>query len=256
MTEPQEPAHLLAQARKLGRALEQHPGLKPVDLAAAYALQHEVSRALGWARRGYKVGCTSLRAQQALGTDRPFLAPLFAPRVFDAPAFVPTEAEQLRVVEPEIAFVMRAGLAPRATPYDLSEVLAAVGQVHPALEIVSPRMPNGLANPIEWLIADGGVNDAFVLGPGRPVLPASAYAAIRVEARVNGQRVGTGVGANALGGAEQVLVWVANQLNEQGVGLGAGDIVTTGLVTEIFRCAIGDRVEASFEGIGSVSASF
>lgn len=256
MADPREPALVLAEARKLGRALQQYPGAKPIDLPAAYALQHAVSRALGWARRGYKVGCTSLRAQRALGTDRPFLAPLFAPRVFDAPAWVPTQAEQLRVVEPEIAFVMRAALAPRAAPYGLGEVLEAVGQVHAALELVSPRMPNGLANPIEWLIADGGVNDACVLGSGVPVLPASAYAAIRVEARVNGQRVGTGVGANALGGAEQVLVWVANQLNEQGVGLEAGDIITTGLVTEIFACALGDRVEASFEGIGSVSASF
>jgi 2-keto-4-pentenoate hydratase len=256
MTDPLELARTLAEARRLGRILQQYPGLKPVDSAAAYTLQREVSRALGWRQHGYKVGCTSLRAQRALATDRPFLAPLFTPRVFDMAAFVPTEPEHLRVVEPEIAFVMGAALGPRAAPYAVSEVLAAVSHVHASLEIVSPRMPNGLANPIEWLIADGGVNDAFVLGPGVPVLAASAYAAIRVEARVNGQTVGTGVGANALGGAEQVLVWVANQLNEHSVGLAPGDVVTTGLLTEIFRCAIGDRVEASFEGIGSVSASF
>jgi 2-keto-4-pentenoate hydratase len=256
MTEPLDPAHALAEARRLGSALGQYPGPKPRDRAAAYALQSEVSRALAWPRRGYKVGCTSLRAQQALGTDRPFHAPLFAPRIFSAPAFVPTQPDQLRVVEPEIAFCMAAPLPPRASPYGVSEVLAAVSRVHAALEIVSPRVPNGLANPIEWLIADGGVSDAFVLGEGVPVLPASAYAAIRVEAHVAGQRVGSGVGAHALGGAEQVLVWLANQLNEQGVGLATGDIVTTGLLTEIFRCALGDRVEATFEGIGGVSASF
>src|SRR5688572_17367022 len=104
-------AHSLAEARRHGRSLAQYPGAKPLDLAAAYALQSEVSRVLGWPTRGYKGGCTSLRAQQLLGTDRPFHAPRLAPRVFDRCAHLPGD---VRVVEPEIAFVMRAELAPRA----------------------------------------------------------------------------------------------------------------------------------------------
>lgn len=100
-------------------------------------LQSEVSRVLGWPTRGYKVGCTSLRAQQLLGTDRPFHAPLFAPRVFDTSAHLPGD---VRVVEPEIAFVMRAELAPRAQPYGVDEVFAAVSTVHAAFEVVCPRL--------------------------------------------------------------------------------------------------------------------
>lgn len=88
------------------------------------------------------------------------------------------------------------------------------------------------------------------------MLPASAYAAIRVEARVNGQIAGTGLGANALGGAEQVLVWLANDLRDRGRALKAGEIVTTGLITEVFRCATGDEAVASFESLGRVNARF
>jgi 2-keto-4-pentenoate hydratase len=38
--------------------------------------------------------------------------------------------------------------------------------------------------------------------------------------------------------------------------LRSGDVVTTGVTTEVFEAMAGDQIEAVFEGIGSVSVRF
>lgn len=249
-------AQTLAQARRASVKLTQYPEPAPSSIAEGYEVQRLVTQALGWQPCGFKVGATSLKAQAILGIDRPFSALLFRERLFRSGDHVPTAAENLRVAEPEVAFVMRAALPGRDTPYTHAEVLAAVESVHPALEIASPRLPHGLAQSLPWLIADGGINDAFVLGPAVSPLPADAYAALQVQASRNGAAHTQGVGANALGDPASVLVWLVNHLPALGLGLRAGDIVTTGLVTGILEGQWGDEVRADFAALGCVSVRF
>ena len=53
-----------------------------------------------------------------------------------------------------------------------------------------------------------------------------------------------------------MLAWLADELPRFGRQLSAGDLVTTGVVTDVFEAAAGQSVEAVFEGLGSVSVSF
>jgi 2-keto-4-pentenoate hydratase len=87
-------------------------------------------------------------------------------------------------------------------------------------------------------------------------LPREYYAKLRVQARQNGKVVGEGTGAEALGGPEIVLTWLANDLIEKGLHLRAGDIVSTGVVVGVFTSNLGDRVEASYDHLGSISVQF
>ena len=126
------------------------------------------------------------------------------------------------MTEPEIAFTLKGDIPARGKPYDAAEVLMAVESVHPAVEIVNPRLPKGFADKIEWYIADGGLNDALILG-ARPRAAAARQLCEQVgaEAKLNGRVVGRGTGANALGGPEIVLTWLANDLIEKGLSLKA-----------------------------------
>ena len=232
--------------------MKAYPGPAPHDKAAAFAIQSEVRERLGWKHAGWKIGCTSERAQKALRTDGPFPGPVYAERLYTTGAHLETLPENSRVTEPEIAFTMSASLPRRDRAYSVDEVLACVASVHPAIEIVNPRCPKGFDDVVEWYIADGGLNHALVLGDAVKPLERGDYAKLTVNVAVNGSQKYSGLGANALGGPELALTWLANDLNAKGLCLRAGDVVTTGVITEVFDTNIGDEVIAVYDRLGTV----
>lgn len=225
-------------------------------LDRAFALQCAITTALDWQQIGWKIGCTSERARKALNAPGPFPGPLFAERRFETGAHVPTHPLNRRVVEPEVAFVMKRSLPQRGKAYGVDEVLAAVESVHPVIEIVSPRTPDGFSDPMPWFVVDGAVSDSIVVGPAHRALDAETLTTLGAEVSWNGRRMEGGVGANALGGGHLALAWLANDLNDKGTGLREGDLVSTGVITEFFFAGLGDRIEARFQHLGAVTMSF
>ena len=69
----------------------------------------------------------------------------------------------------------------------------------------------------------------------------------------NGQQVGTGAGAAALGNPVQAVAWLANTLAPWGVTLEAGRFVMTGALHAAFPATPGDVVRAEFDRLGSVA---
>ena len=247
---------VLAKARIAGVKLDTYPVPAPASLEEAYAVQAEASRLTGWTPVGWKIGCTSEEAQRALSTDAPFPGPVYAERLFVSGDLVPTDASNTRVAEPEIAFRMGLSLRPRSQPYEVDEVLEAVAEVMPAIEVVNPRLPGGFSDPLFWFIADGALNDALVLGVPVKPLERGAYAQIPVTVTVNGEPRTEGRGALALGGPELALTWLANHFSARGLTLEAGHVVSTGVVTGLFSASHGDEVVADFGPLGNVAARF
>ena len=243
----------LREARISGEKLGSYPGPIPADMAEAFAIQSAVRTSIGWKHAGWKIGCTSERAQKALKTDGPFPGPLYREQLFPSGAHVQTLASNSRTTEPEIAFTMAADLPKRNEPWSVDEVLSAVATVHPAIEIVNPRLPKGFNDVVQWYVADGGLNHALVLGPGVKPPGRTDYAGITNRVSINGKSLYSGLGANALGGPELALTWLANDLIAKGLFLRARDVVTTGVITEVFDTKLGDFVEATYDIIGKVT---
>jgi 2-keto-4-pentenoate hydratase len=244
----------LRAARLSGEKLKSYPGSVPASMAEAFAIQSAVRATLGWTHAGWKIGCTSERAQKALHTDGPFPGPLYRERLFPAGAHVETLASNSRTTEPEVAFTMAGDLPARVKAWSVDEVLDAVATVHPSIEIVNPRLPKGFNDVVEWYVADGGLSHALVLGPGVKPLRRADYARITNRVSLNGAGKYSGIASNALGGPELALTWLANNLIAKRLFLREGDVVTTGVITEVFDTSIGDHVKASYDLIGEVSA--
>ena len=243
----------LRNARLSGEKLTSYPGPAPKDMDEAFAIQSAVRNSIGWKHTGWKIGCTSERAQKALHTDGPFPGPVYAERLFASGAHVQTLVTNSRTTEPEIAFTMALDLPKRDQEWTVVEALAAVATVHPSIEIVNPRLPKGFNDVVEWYVADGGLNHALVLGPGVKPLAQGEFAKIANRVSINGEQKYTGLGVNALGGPELALTWLANDLIKKGLFLRAGDVVTTGVITEVFDTKIGDFVEATYDALGTVA---
>lgn len=245
-----------AAARKSQAPLSHLPEADAPDLARAFRLQCAVTRELGWEQAGWKIGCTSERAQKALNAQGPFPGTMFTNRVYRSGEHFPTIAENKRVVEPELCFTMEKALPPRGSDYTVDEVMAAVAHVCVAIEVVNPRTPKGFGEEVPWFIVDGGLNEGIVLGAARKPLSRADYASLRGEVWWNGRAMQGGVGSNALGGGDLALTWLANHLNGHGLGLKEGDIITTGVITEFFSAALGDDIEVRFEHLGDVTVKF
>jgi 2-keto-4-pentenoate hydratase len=243
----------LREARLSGGKLADYPGPTPSSMADAFAIQSAVRTTIGWKHAGWKIGCTSERAQKALKTDGPFPGPIYRERLFPSGIHVETLANNSRTTEPEIAFTMARDLPAQDNAWSVDEVLEAVATVHPSIEIVNPRLPKGFNDVVEWYVADGGLSHALVLGQGVKPLARADYARITNRVSLNGISKYSGIASNALGGPELALTWLANNLIAKGLFLRAGDVVTTGVITEVFDTSIGDHVEATYDLIGKVS---
>ncbi len=74
----------LREARLSGEKLASYPGPTPSSMAEAFAIQSAVRTSIGWTHAGWKIGCTSEKAQKALHTDGPFPGPVYRERLFPA----------------------------------------------------------------------------------------------------------------------------------------------------------------------------
>lgn len=248
--DPAEQGRLLAAARRTGEKLSDYPGDKPAGLSEAYIVQEEMAAALAMPRIGWKVGCTAEAGRVALGIDAPVYGPLFAPLVAESPARLPATADDLRIPEPEIAFRMGADLPHGAvTPEALREAIATV---HPVIELVSKRLPGGPVDAAEWVVADGALNAGLALGAGMPFAEGQDFLAEEVTLIIDGTEVSRGIGANVDTGPLGVALWLAQALDARGMGLRKGDIVSTGVISDVKLAEPGQEVVARFSTLGEV----
>jgi 2-keto-4-pentenoate hydratase len=261
-------ADLLAQARINHKRLQELPGpIRPKTPAEAYVVQDALVDQLlvhyGGTAIGYKVACTNVTAQRQLHVDAPFsgrlLSAFYFESLFESPARVEASKFFMRVVEAEFAFEMARDL-PATTPRSRKEIAAAVKGVLPSIEIVDSRFDDWTTIGAPSLIADNACNAAWVKGSPvtdwQSLLHTSDLAAQAVRVTVNGKLLREGTGGNVLGHPLNALEWLVNSLSARGIGLKAGQYVTTGVTTEVYMAERGDRITADFGSVGSVDLNF
>ena len=233
---------------------------RPNDIASGYAVQEGVvARVLekyGGRAVGYKVACTNRLAQELLGTDTPFYGRLLSPFVYQSPARVSAKDFSMRLIEAEFSFQLAAGLPGEGAPYDRESVADAVAAVQPSIELVDTRYTVWTEVPIPSLIADNGCNSGWVRGNATEAWRHIDLASHEVRLRVNGAEKLSGSGAAVLGHPLNSLVWLANTLCEQGKALKAGDLVSTGVCTDIYLAEPQDHIIADFGTLGTAEVSF
>jgi glutathione peroxidase-family protein/2-keto-4-pentenoate hydratase len=235
------------------------PGLpescRPRDRAQGYAVQAALAQRIGQPVVGWKIAATSGAGQQHIGVDGPLAGRLLADRLLPPGAAVPMARNRMRVVEAEFCFRMAADLPPRAQPYTRDEVMAAVGTLHPAIEIPDSRYEDFARAGAAQLIADFACASRLVLGPPMPEgWRALDLAAHPVRVLRDGAEVARGQGANVLGDPRTALVWLANEVAQHGPGLRAGDIVTTGTCVVPVPAGPGQRHLADYGPLGTLEA--
>jgi 2-keto-4-pentenoate hydratase len=238
-----------------GRAPLPEPEAAPRDLDEATRVQDLLVERLGFPVVGWKVGLSSKGGQAAHGFDRPFMGRLFAQNVAQSPARFPAEIFRQPLMETEIGFRMVRDMPPRAAPYRQEEVLDAVGEAFIGVELADIRYAAPWPFPIPLLTADNGAAAAYVVGALIPDWRTVDFDAIETALDYNGKRVAGNLTGDMRTPPVPILVWAANDLSRRGIGLKAGDIVSTGSACTPTFFSPGTETTAHFAGLEPIRIS-
>ena len=261
MDQISQAAEFIADLRFSLRQVPEIPEtFRPENLAAGYAVQEGVVDRLlkkyGGRATGYKVACTNKLAQELLGTDTPFYGRLLSPFVYQSPAKVNAQDFSMRLIEAEFSFQLGEDLPREGAPYDRESVAKAVAAILPSIELVDTRYTVWTEVPLPSLISDNGCNSGWVQGEATRAWRHIDLASHEVRLRVNGVDKLRGSGAAVLGHPLNSLVWLANTLYDQGKALKEGDLVSTGVCTDVYLAEPGDHIVADFGALGTAEISF
>lgn len=247
---------LLLEAFAIGRVLDRLPdGCRPRDAREGAAVQAALVRALGIETAGWRISRGLPGAAPGAGEDARIAGRILVPRCFPGGAAIPSGSYPMRGVEGVLAFVLGRDLRARERPYSRSEILSAIDEARPAIEIVQSRFADWRGLGLPELVADNAAAGALVYGePARDWrrLDLGATAAVM---RVGRRIAGRGTLAGAAGDPVDALRWLADNPRAPG-GLSAGEIVATGSCTGIHFCAPGDRVDCDLGALGRVAFRF
>jgi 2-keto-4-pentenoate hydratase len=253
-----ELARLLAILRRDGRqqsGLDQR--LVPPDKASAYRVAQLVEEELGWEVGGWKIAAMKEGLQRELRTDSPIYGRVYAQMIQLSPQSV--EHARLCSPIPEVEYQARLGadLPPRAKPYTVEEVTEAVASLHPGIELAECRFVHDPAfPPLPAILADGAGSGAIVYGPAIADWRTRDIAGQDVTLMCNGTERRRGTAAVALDHPMVPLTWLANELSLTGIGLKAGQMISTGTLTGMLRPKAGETYVADFGPFGSVTAMY
>ncbi|MEM7799452.1 MAG: fumarylacetoacetate hydrolase family protein [Chloroflexota bacterium] len=236
----------------------------PTSLNEAYQTQEILVDQLlsrhGGKTVGYKVACTNRSAQELLKVDGPFYGCLLSATTYrysDSPINLAANEFTLRAIEAEFTLEIGWDIPSRPERYSTAEIAPFIKAVMPSIEIVHWRYEafgpaGGLA-----ILADNAIHGAHVIGePVSAEWTGSELDQVPVRLFVNGELQEEGGSQNVMGSPFNVLAFLIEELAGQGRMLKAGDLVTTGVTTDIYMAEAGDTVRADFDRFGQVEVTF
>lgn len=246
-------AQILRDARLGNYLIDNLPEAStPQSVDDGYAIQERLLELLDIEGAGWLLGLTNPYMQKVFNVTEPYYGRLLKPNLYWSPQRFPADAFLTRGIECEVAFRMAHDVPPRERPYELEEVAAAVGSMHPSVEIVNAHFNDWLNLSMPHVLADNGTDGALICGEGRDDWRGIDRINLPVVLQINGELVTEGRGENALGDPLKALTWLANALNARGKGLTAGEMINTGTCTALTQGEPGDEILASFGDLGEV----
>jgi 2-keto-4-pentenoate hydratase len=252
-----EAARWISSRRIAGASLADIPApLRPADQDEGYAVAALVRERLSAAGRGtlvgWKVGATTPAMQKLLNVPGPCAGAMLSHGRFTSPARIRAQHYVKIGIECEVAVRLAKPLGAGATR---AEAEAAIGSLHPAMEIVDNRYGDFAAMGPATLIADDFFHAGFVLGAEvRDWSRLDLASAVGIT-RADGVEVQRGKGSDVLGHPFESLVWLANHLGSIGERLEAGQVVMTGSLPLPHWASAGQRLQISIDGLGTAEVA-
>ena len=258
----------LADARFNCRPLNWSPAF-PASLTQAYALALAVRQARthqGDVPVGYKVGFTNRSIWPRYEVYAPIWGTVWqntmtqiAPGAPNAAVLSLDDLCEPRI-EPEIVFCLRAAPPPDCTA---EQLVASIDWVAHGFEIVHTHFPHWKFTAAQ-AVADAGLYGLLLVGHriqlpvGTPSLQViEQLASLKLRLYGDGLLKDEGKGANVLDGPVQALLHFVRELraNPGAPALKAGDVVTTGTLTDAHPVRAGETWHTEIDAEGGIAGA-
>jgi 2-keto-4-pentenoate hydratase len=238
----------------------------PADVPVAYAtaLAVRAARSAGGERPvGYKVGFTNRTIWPRYEVYGPIWGTVWNSTLTQVDAAAPNEGVlSLKGlceprIEPEVVFCLREAPPPDCS---LAQLVAAVDWVAHGYEIVHTHFPAWKFTAAQ-AVADGGLHGLLLVGHRvkldagmAPEAVMASLTGLRIKLYGDGVLKDEGTGANVLDGPLQALLHFVNELRAipGAPALQAGDVITTGTLTDAWPVAAGQTWHTVIEASGPV----
>jgi 2-oxo-3-hexenedioate decarboxylase len=229
--------------REVAPFSQRYPGLTPADGYAAARRLHEHRLAHGWKPVGRKIGFTNRTLWERYGVHEPMWGWVYDRTLIQAKdnrAVVSLTGLVQPRIEPEIAFKLKQ--------------FPEVEWMAHAVEIVQCHHPRWSVT-IADCTADNGLHGRLILGA--PIPLAGDLAAAEAKLFRGDRLVDQGVGANVLGGPMLSLAHLIELLKKHpDAPLRAGEIITTGVLTDAHPVAPGETWRTEVTGFPGLTIAF
>ncbi|MDB5727078.1 MAG: 2-oxopent-4-enoate hydratase [Noviherbaspirillum sp.] len=202
---------------------------------------------------GKKIGVTSKAVMDMLNVHQPDFGYLLDTMIYNEGEAIPMDTLIQPKAEGEIAFILKSDL--NGPGISNADVLRATECVMPCFEIVDSRITDWKIK-IQDTVADNASCGVFVLGDHATDPRKVDLTTCGMVLEKNGEIVGTGAGAAALGSPVNAVAWLANTLGRLGIPLKAGEVILSGSLAAMFPVKAGDNLRVSIGGIGGCSVRF
>ena len=208
--------------------------------------------ARGEVQAGWKVGLTAKAIQEQVGVREPVFGFLLESGARASGVVFRYD----KLIDPgfENELCLTVGSPLQGPGVTLEAARAAVVAAAPALEIIERR--GDFKDDLNLSFVDNCQQKAFVAGAAMPLVPGMRLADTTVEIWINGRMEERAKGDAVLGDPAASVAWLANKLVAFGRRIEPGMRIMSGSFTRQYTPARGDRVEARFSPIGTVTATF
>lgn len=154
-------------------------------------------------------------------------------------------------IEPEIAFCFKHDLPARDAEYSEDEVIDALDSAHLVLEFIHNRYSG--TEEVSYLenLADCLFNQGMFVGP--EITLDSAISSPHIDFVLSQEAQTTFSGTHPNKGPLLPVLWLVNYLRQQGMGIAAGQIVTTGSYAGVLEVKPNLEFTIEYAGIGAMS---
>ena len=246
--------------RTVSQFVTRYPGLTPESGYAASRQLHAHRLAQGWKPVGRKIGFTNRTIWERYGVYEPIWGMVYDRTLIRAEnnrAVVPLAGLVQPRIEPEICFRLKS--RPPASPShakDPQALLDCIEWIAHSIEIVQCHHP-------EWKLqlpdstADNGLHGRLIVGTPVEVQRISGLAAalpfLKVDLIKGDERKDQGLGSNVLGSPLLALAFLIEVLaiQKDSPPLAAGEIISTGTLTDAHPVAPGERWSTDLHGFAA-----